>query len=104
MLERTIATRDIAGYVKALDGFYATLCQGAGNPLAQRILGTLNARITYLRTITTAKASEARERETLALMRGIAEAASRGVAADVARRCRDFVRRSAAFALEVLAG
>ena len=103
VLEKAIRARDIAGYVKGLDAFFAVLCRGAGNPLAYRILGSLNARITYLRTITTAKASEAREHETLALMRGIAEAARRRAGGDVARRCRDFVRRSGAFALQVLA-
>ncbi|MGH7069983.1 MAG: GntR family transcriptional regulator [Acetobacteraceae bacterium] len=103
VLREAITAGDIAAYVGAFDAFYAVLCRGASNPLAHRILGTLNARITYLRTMTTAQASEARERETLALMRAIADAARRRASAEVARRCRDFVRRSQMFAMQVLA-
>lgn len=102
VLRKAITARDIAAYVGAFDAFYGALCKGAGNPLAYRILGTLNARVTYLRTITAAKAGEARQRETLALLRAIADAARRRASAEVARRCRDFVRRSAAFAMQVL--
>ncbi len=102
-LESAVAAHDIADYVKALDSFYEALCAGSDNAVAHRILRTLHARVTYLRTITTAKASEARERETVTLMRGIAEAARRRDTADVALRCRAFVKRSAAFAQQVLA-
>ena len=98
-----IAEADMTGYVQGLDAFYETLCTGSGNAVAQRILSTLHARITFLRTITSAKAGEARERETLSLMRGIAEAAQRRDGEEVSRRCRAFVTRSAEFALQVLA-
>ena len=99
----SISDGDVAGYVQGLDAFYEALCEGSGNAVARRILSTLHARITYLRTITAAKASEARENETLALMRGIAEAAQRRNEVEVSRRCRAFVERSAEFALQVLA-
>ena len=102
-LQAAIGTRDIQNYVKALDGFYEALCAGSGNLVARRILHTLQGRMSYLRTVTTAKASEERERETLQLMRGIAEAARRRESDEVAQRCRAFVVRSAAFALQVLA-
>jgi hypothetical protein len=54
------------------------------------------------RTLTATKAQPARKRETLALMRGIADAAARRDAKEVSRRCATFVERSAAFALQVL--
>ena len=101
-IEAAISHQDIPGYVRALDRFYEALCSGSDNAVAHRILRLLHARITYLRTITTAKSNEARERETLALMRAIAEAARRRDAAEVSSRCRDFVERSAAFAQQVL--
>lgn len=100
--EAAVAARDIPGYVKAIDSFYEALCAGSNNAVAQRILRTLHARIAYLRTITSARSSEARERETLDLMRSMAEAARRRDAADLAQRCRAFVERSAEFALKVL--
>jgi DNA-binding GntR family transcriptional regulator len=102
-LQAAIEACDIQSYVRALDGFYEDLCAGSGNLVARRILDTLQGRMSYLRTVTTAKASELRERETLELMRGIAEAARRRESDEVARRCRAFVERSAAFALQVLA-
>jgi len=102
-IEAAIAEQDVVDYVQALDSFYVVLCEGSDNAVAQRILSTLHARITYLRTITSARASAARERETLALMRTIAESARKRNGADVAKRCRAFVQRSASFALEVLA-
>jgi len=92
----------IRDYVNALDRFYDVLLAGSGNAVAERILATLRARITYLRTITTARADPARRRETLELMRGIAEAALRRDGDAVARRCAAFVERSAAFAIAVL--
>jgi len=102
-VEAAIATADMAEYVQGLDAFYQTLCAGSDNAVAQRILSTLHARITYLRTVTSARASAERERETLGLMRGIAEAARGRDGAGVSDRCRAFVERSARFALKVLA-
>lgn len=101
-MEAAITAKDVAGYVQALDAFYSVLCTGSDNAVARRILSTLHARIAYLRTVTAAKASEARERETLALLREIAEEARARRPEGVARRCRRFVGRSAAFAMQVL--
>ena len=101
-LETAVEGRDTQGYVKALDGFYQALCEGSANLVARRILHTLQGRMSYLRTITTAKATKARQHETLQLMRGIALAAERREADEVASRCRTFVERSAAYALQIL--
>lgn len=101
-LGEAMEAHDIQSYVKALDGFYETLCAGSRNLIARRILQTLQGRMSYLRAVTTAKASESRERETVQLMQEMAQAAQRRDPTEVARRCRAFVERSAAFAVEVL--
>lgn len=101
-LSAAMAAHDIQGYVKALDRFYETLCAGSGNLVARRILHTLQGRMSYLRAVTTAKASQSRERETVQLMQEMAEAARRRDPVEVAHRCRAFVDRSAAFAIHVL--
>jgi GntR family transcriptional regulator, trigonelline degradation regulator len=101
-LSAAMAAHDIQGYVKALDRFYETLCAGSGNLVARRILHTLQGRMSYLRAVTTAKASQSRERETVQLMQEMAEAARRRDPVEVAHRCRAFVDRSAAFAIRVL--
>jgi GntR family transcriptional regulator, trigonelline degradation regulator len=94
--------KPVRAYVQGLDEFYDVLLRGSGNEVARRFLQMLHARITYLRTLTATKAQPARKRETLALMRGIADAAARRDAKEVSRRCAMFVERSAAFALQVL--
>lgn len=101
-LEHAVAAKSVRPYVTALDRFYEALLRGSGNEVARRILGTLRARITYLRTITTARATQERRRATLRLMREIVEAAERRDGDAMAERCAAFVERSAAFALAVL--
>ena len=94
--------KPVRAYVQGLEEFYDVLLRGSGNEVARRILQTLHARITYLRTVTAAQAQPARKRETLALMRAIADAAAQRDAKEIARRCATFVERSAAYALQVL--
>lgn len=99
------AARDEDGttYVEAFHTFYAVLLAGSGNDVARRILEALDARITYLRHLTTQRASAARQRQTVALLRGIFAAAHDCAPALAARRSAAFVARSARFALDVLA-
>jgi DNA-binding GntR family transcriptional regulator len=97
-----VGGKPVRAYVQGLEEFYDVLLRGSGNEVARRILQTLHARITYLRTVTAAKAPPARKRETLALMRAIADAAAERDAREIARRCATFVERSAAYALQVL--
>ena len=92
----------VRAYVQGFDDFYDVLLRGSGNEVARKILQGLHARITYLRTLTANKAPLARKRETVALMRAIAEAAAQRDAKEVSRRCGDFVERSAAYTLQVL--
>ena len=102
-LDTAIGASGIGGYVRALDAFFDTLIDGSGNEVARRIVLTLRARISYLRAITTARADTKRARETLGLMQAIAEDARLRNGAAIARKCRAFVERSAAFAIKVLA-
>jgi GntR family transcriptional regulator, trigonelline degradation regulator len=97
-----INAKPVRSYVQGFDEFYDVLLRGSGNEVARRILQTLHARVTYLRTLTANKAEPARKRETLALMRGIADAASQRDAKEISRRCAMFVERSAAYAVQVL--
>jgi DNA-binding GntR family transcriptional regulator len=101
-MEQAIRGRVIADYVRALDGFFDALIDGAGNEVAVRIVRTLRARISYLRGITTGQAEVVRQRETLGLMKRIAEAARRRDGDAIQLQCRSFIERSAAFALKVL--
>jgi len=95
---------NVRAYVSAYDRFYDVLLQGSGNELARRLLRTLRARITYLRTITTQQADTAYRKHTIELMGQILEAALARNGEHLARRCRSFVERSAKFANAVLRG
>ena len=101
-LERASRSRVIADYVRALDEFFDTLIGGTRNEVAVRIVRTLRARISYLRGITTGRAEATRQRETIKLMRDIADCARRRDGEAIYRQCRSFIERSAAFAIEVL--
>jgi GntR family transcriptional regulator, trigonelline degradation regulator len=95
-------TQDGPAYVEAFRNFYFVLLAGSGNEIARQILETLEARIAYLRHLTTQRASQRRQQQTVALLRAIYRAV-RSRAPDVAaKRCEAFVERSARFALEVL--
>jgi GntR family transcriptional regulator, trigonelline degradation regulator len=101
-LESAAEAKAVRPYVVAFDRFYDVLLRGSGNEVARRILGTLRARITYLRSVTSAKEVPGRRAETMAFMRTIVEAAERRDGDAMAQRCAAFVERSAEFALEVL--
>jgi len=62
----------------------------------------LEARIAWLRHLTTQKAPQARRLRTAALLRGIFTAVQKRAPDLAARRCAAFVERSARFAMEVL--
>jgi len=93
---------DGRAYVEAFRSFYAVLLAGSGNEIARHILETLEARITYLRHLTTQRAPQSRQFRTAALLRGIFNAVQRRAPDVAARRCAAFVERSARFALDVL--
>jgi DNA-binding GntR family transcriptional regulator len=100
--EKTLGRKPVSDYVDALDSFYDVILRGARNEVARSMLRTLRARMNYLRARTTQAAVTSRKLETLELMRGIYEAAAARDAETMAQRCRDFVRRSADYAAEVI--
>jgi DNA-binding GntR family transcriptional regulator len=100
--EQAARTLDGPAYVQAFSGFYAVLLDGSGNEIARRILETLEARIAYLRHLTTQRARQSRQLRTAALLRGIFNAVQKRAPDAAAERCEAFVARSARFALEVL--
>ncbi len=102
-VEQAVQRRDADAYVAAFGAFYDVLLRGSGNEIAHRFLNMLHARITYLRRLTTDRASLARETRTAKLLRGIQRAAAARDADLAAARCEAFVARSAQFALQVLA-
>lgn len=101
--EAAARAQDGPAYVEAFRAFYNVLLEGSGNAVAQRILETLEARITYLRHLTTQRAPQSRQLRTAALLRGIFTAVQARVPERAADRCVAFVARSARFALDVLA-
>jgi GntR family transcriptional regulator, trigonelline degradation regulator len=101
-VERSLERKPINDYVDAFDAFYDVLLRGARNEVARSMLHSLRARMNYLRARTAQVAEIGRKLETLELLRGIHEAAAKRDAETMARRCRDFVRRSAEYAAEVI--
>lgn len=101
--EAAARNQDSTGYVEAFRGFYTVLLEGSGNQVARQFLDTLDARIAWLRHVTTQRASTPRRLRTVSLLRGIYDAVQRRAPDLAARRSAAFVTRSARFALEVLA-
>lgn len=100
--EAAARERNAAAYVEAFTAFYGVLLAGNGNEIARRILETLSARVSYLRHVTTQRASHTRRLRTVAMLRDIHNAVAARDSGLAARRCMAFVTRSARFALEVL--
>lgn len=98
----TIFGSGIDSYVAALDSFTDALIDGADNAVARQMLRLLGARMTYLRTITARAAPQPQKERTLESVRQIAAALGDRDADMAEAACRAYVRRSAAFALEVL--
>src|SRR5262249_57437685 len=70
-IERVITDKPVIPYVEALDGFYEVMLDGAQNQVARTLLGSLRARMRYLRALTAEVAEPARKRASLAHMHEI---------------------------------
>jgi len=101
-IETDMGREPVTNYVRSLDRFFDILLRGAGNDVARGILRTLRARISYLRALTAEASGPEREKETLAIMRGVVDAAIRRDADEIARRCHAMVDRSARYAIALL--
>ncbi|MBX9451608.1 MAG: GntR family transcriptional regulator [Mesorhizobium sp.] len=91
-------------HAEKLDAVSDVIMRGAGNAVARQMASVLRARVTYLRTVTARMATAERRLQTMALLNGILDA-FRARDADLAERLtRDYVERSAAYAVTVLRG
>ena len=80
--------------------FYESLYEGANNPIAYQMAGTLQRRITWLRA--TSLAREGRPAQTVRELRDILSAIDAGDGALAERRCRNHVAMAQAASLEQL--
>ncbi len=101
--EAAVRERNPSAYVEALTAFYNVLLAGSGNDIARRILETLIARVSYLRHLTTQRASQMHRLRTAAMLREIDTAMAARDPTLAARRCVAFVTHSTRYALVVLA-
>lgn len=89
-------------HAEKLDAVWDIIMQGAGNDITRQMTFLLRARVTYLRTVTTRVAPTERRRDTMALLHRIFDAMRMRDAQLAERLTRDYVERSAVFALSVL--
>ncbi|MCA3262494.1 MAG: GntR family transcriptional regulator [Telmatospirillum sp.] len=101
-IERDINRKPVTDYVQSIDRFFDILMRGADNEVARSILRNLRARINYLRALTAEASGAERESETLAIMRGVVDAAIRRDVDDIVQRCKSMVERSARYAIALL--
>lgn len=95
---------NLDGYRKATERFIEIVFRGAGNPVAETLADSLNARIRFLRATTTRLAPLARRRGSIGKMRRILDALERRDGDRASLAARAFVERSARFAAEALDG
>ncbi|HEX5957206.1 MAG TPA: GntR family transcriptional regulator [Hyphomicrobiaceae bacterium] len=100
-LEQAAAGSDRGALIAAKTEFYDALLEGCGNAFVQQALKTLHNRVTLLRA--TSMTQPGRLAESLAEIRGIADAIAAGDAARAERSCISHIRSAAKVALEVLA-
>jgi len=88
---------DIEAMLKAKDGFYAVLLEGAGNEIVPSFLGMLQARISLLRRVSLGQPK--RLAASIKEIRGIVAALKRRDAEAAAEACRKHVDNAAEAAL-----
>jgi DNA-binding GntR family transcriptional regulator len=89
-------------YAHRLDAVSDAIMGGAGNDVARQMAAVLRARITFLRTITARSASPDRRKSTFTTLYRILEAFKARDADAAESVTREYVRRSAEFAEQVL--
>lgn len=94
--------RDSDNYRKETDLFFEVLFEGAHNSIAESIMRSLHARISFLRANMTRLSPLARRRISIQEMGQILRALRARDGATAAAACREFVARSARFAVECL--
>ncbi|MEP7457480.1 GntR family transcriptional regulator [Phyllobacterium sp. SB3] len=89
-------------YAHGLDAISDAVMGGAGNDVARQMASVLRARVTFLRTITARSASPERRKATFATLYKILDAFKARDATAAENLTRDYVKRSAEFAQQVL--
>ncbi|MGE3149013.1 MAG: GntR family transcriptional regulator [Pseudorhodoplanes sp.] len=97
-VEDTIFVENAASNAAALDTFFETMIIGSANEVAQQLLKSLRARITYLRTMTARATSQEQRRNTINLLREIVDALAKRDADGAEKACRAMVMNSMKFA------
>lgn len=99
----TNSRSDAQLHAQNLDLVSHIIMEGAGNDVMRQMASVLRTRVTFLRTITTRAAPNERRQETMKLLTEIVHA-FRERDADMAEHLtREYVQRSAHYALEILA-
>lgn len=99
--KRTVRN-DANAYRHATDQFFELLVEGAGNSIAQKLMQTLRARISYLRARTTQLSSPERLDMSIQRLESLLDVIRAHDPDAAAAQCREIIRQSAAFAAEVI--
>ncbi|HZD65477.1 MAG TPA: GntR family transcriptional regulator [Acidimicrobiales bacterium] len=99
--ERTVRKGDLGEILQRKDDFYAVLLRGDRNPIVRSVLGSLHARIMYLRA--TSLRRKSRSSETIAELRELLDAIIARDADTAWALSKAHVEAAAAAALQVLA-
>lgn len=99
-VQRLVEAGNMLDVVAAKDGFYGVLLRGPKNAIVRSVLGSLHARITYLRA--TSLRQSARATAMVAEMRGIVEAIAARDPELAAERSKQHVEAAAAAAMATL--
>lgn len=97
-VEDTIFDENSAPNAAAVDAFFETMIVGSGNGVAQQLLKSLRARMTYLRTMTLRGNSKDQKQNTLLILHDLVDALARRDADAAEKACRATVLNSKNFA------
>ena len=99
---RAIRSKDVAAVLKTLSEFYWVLFAGAGNTVAASVIRTLQARMQYLRSTTTALHTQADTRQSIQNFKQIVACAERREAQATGLACQKQVRDASEVAVRIL--
>jgi DNA-binding GntR family transcriptional regulator len=101
-VKKSAPASSVMPYVAALHEFYEVLLTGSRNDVAKGVLHNLRARMNYLRILTSQKSQPKYKDQGVQLMHKIVKSAVARDPDKTAQHCREFVERSAGFAIQVL--
>jgi DNA-binding GntR family transcriptional regulator len=101
---RAMDDKDVLALIDALEGFYNTLFDGAGNRTAAMLARTLHSKESLLRAITFQRQSDSDTRQSMKQIEQIAAAIRARNAEAAAAACLAQVKRSKTVAMRLLDG